>query len=86
MQTFNKRGTKKFKKEQNKKWGKKGEDEDALTNKAMCFLPEISGAHPDLKTHHYGARSTGVTHEAFWQEIPGFPKFRILHFIFLVQK
>lgn len=35
MQTFNKRGTKKFKKEQNKKWGKKGEDEDALTNRAM---------------------------------------------------
>ena len=25
MQTFNKRGTKKFKKEQYKKWGKKGE-------------------------------------------------------------
>ena len=51
METFNKRGTKKFKKEQYKKWQKKG-------------------AHLDLKVHSYGSRSTGIRHEAYWQEVP----------------
>jgi len=50
IQTFNKRGTKKFKKEQYKKWQQKG-------------------AYPDLRIHNYGSRSTGVRHEAYWQEV-----------------
>ena len=29
------------------------------------------GAYPDLKIHNYGSRSTGVRHEAYWQEVQG---------------
>ena len=34
----------------------------------LCLHP---GAYPDLKIHNYGSRSTGVRHEAYWQEVPG---------------
>ena len=52
----------------------------------QCCLTEYPGAHPDLKIHTYGTRSTGVTHEAYWQEIPGLPKNLLPHLMFLMQR
>ena len=82
METFNKRGTKKFKKEQYRKWQKKGGEGAILCNNSIhvlntscpteqCGLNGCLGAHPDLKIHTYGSRTTGVRHEAYWQEVPG---------------
>ena len=70
METFNKRGTKRFKKEQYKKFQKKGE-EWLDTNCPTYMQYKYLGAHADLRIHTYGARQTGVHHEAYWQEIPG---------------
>ena len=52
----------------------------------QCGVTEYPGAHPDLKIHTYGSRSTGVTHEAYWQEIPGLQKKSLPHLMFLAQR
>ena len=84
METFNKRGTKKFKKEQYRKWQKKGGEGsthgimeynlhvlNTSSPTEQCSFNGYLGAHPDLKVHTYGSRTTGVRHEAYWQEVPG---------------